>query len=164
MTRSLNKVMLIGNLTRDPEIRYTPSGSAVCTFGLATNRQWNTETGEKKEEVEYHRVVAWNKLGELCGQLLKKGRKVYVEGRLQTRKWAGQDGVERTTTEIVISDMVILDSKGAVAQTSSDAVSPDFDIPEDLDTAVVEGESIENSNSKKGSKSSSDQVEDDIPF
>lgn len=156
--------MLIGNLTRDPEIRYTPSGSAVCTFGLATNRQWNTETGEKKEEVEYHRVVAWNKLGELCGQLLKKGRKVYVEGRLQTRKWAGQDGVERTTTEIVISDMVILDSKGAVSQTSSDAVSPDFDIPEDLDTSVVEGESIENSNSKKGSKSSSDQVEDDIPF
>lgn len=156
--------MLIGNLTRDPEIRYTPSGSAVCTFGVATNRQWNTETGEKKEEVEYHRVVAWNKLGELCGQLLKKGRKVYVEGRLQTRKWAGQDGVERTTTEIVINDMVILDSKGAVAQATSDAVSPDFDIPEDLDTAVVEEESIKNSNSKKGSKSSSDQVEDDIPF
>lgn len=110
-TRSLNKAMLIGNLTRDPELRYTPSGAAVCTLGLATNRTWTTETGEKKEEVEYHRLVAWNKLAELCSQLLAKGRKIYVEGRLQTRSWTGQDGHERQTTEIVMDDMIILDSR-----------------------------------------------------
>lgn len=110
-TRSLNKVQLIGNLTRDPELRYTPTGTAVCTLGLATNRAWKTEAGEKKEAAEFHRIVAWNKLAELCAQLLFKGRKVYVEGRLQTREWTTQDGTRRQTTEIVISDMLILDSR-----------------------------------------------------
>jgi single-strand DNA-binding protein len=109
--RSLNKVQLIGNLTRDPELRYTPSGTAVCTFGLATNRSWTTQSGEVKEETEFHRIVSWNKLAELCSQLLVKGRKVYVEGRLSTRTWTGQDNLQRTTTEIVIEDMIILDSK-----------------------------------------------------
>lgn len=109
--RSLNKVMLIGNLTRDPELRYTPTGSAVCTIGLATNRTWTTESGEKKDEVEYHRVVAWAKLAELCSQLLTKGRKIYVEGRLRTNQWTGQDGAQRSTTEIVMEDMMILDPK-----------------------------------------------------
>ena len=111
MARSLNKVELIGNLTRDPELRYTPQGTAVCTFGLATNRQWVTEGGEKKEEAEFHRIVAWNKLAEICSQLLTKGRKTYIEGRLQTRSWTGQDGAQRTATEIVASDMIILDSR-----------------------------------------------------
>ncbi|HNP89331.1 MAG: Single-stranded DNA-binding protein [Microgenomates group bacterium ADurb.Bin219] len=110
-TRSLNKVQLIGNLTRDPELRYTPQGTAVCTFGLATNRSWTTENGEKKEETEFHRIVAWNKLAELCSQLLFKGRRVFVEGRLQTRSWTGQDGAQRQATEIVIEDMIILDSR-----------------------------------------------------
>jgi len=110
-TRSLNKVQLIGNLTRDPELRYTPTGAAVCTFGLATNRTWKTESGERKEATEFHRVVTWNKLAELCAQLLFKGRKVYVEGRLQTREWTSQEGTPRQTTEIVISDMLILDSR-----------------------------------------------------
>ena len=128
MSRSLNKVELIGNLTRDPELRYTPAGAAVCTFGLATNRQWTTDSGDKKEDVEFHRIVSWNKLAELCSQLLTKGRKVYVEGRLQTRKWTGQDQVERTTTEIVISDMIILDSRSANVVRDND-----FDIPEELD-------------------------------
>lgn len=109
--RSLNKVQLIGNLTRDPELRYTPSGTAVCTFGLATNRSWTTQSGETKEETEFHRIVSWNKLAELCSQLLSKGRKVYVEGRLSTRSWTAQDNTQRTTTEIVIEDMIILDSK-----------------------------------------------------
>lgn len=103
--------MLIGNLTRDPELRYTPTGAAVCTIGLATNRSWTTESGEKKEETEFHRIVAWNKLAELCSQLLSKGRKIYVEGRLRTNNWNAQDGSQRTTTEIVIEDMIILDSK-----------------------------------------------------
>ncbi len=110
-SRSLNKVMLIGNLTRDPELRYTPTGAAVCTIGLATNRTWTTEAGEKKEEVEFHRVVAWNKLAELCSQLLTKGRKIYVEGRLRTNTWQATDGSSRSTTEVVIEDMVILDSR-----------------------------------------------------
>ncbi len=110
-SRSLNKVMLIGNLTRDPELRYTPSGAAVCTLGLATNRSWLTDSGEKKEETEFHRVVAWNKLAELCSQLLVKGRKIYVEGRLRTNQWQTNDGQQRSTTEIVIEDMIILDSK-----------------------------------------------------
>lgn len=110
-SRSLNKVELIGNLTRDPELRYTPTGAAVCTIGLATNRYWTTESGEKKEEVEFHRIVAWNKLAELCSQLLTKGRKVFVEGRLRTNTWQTQDGTQRTTTEVVIDDMILLDSR-----------------------------------------------------
>lgn len=113
-SRSLNKVTLIGNLTRDPELRYTPTGAAVCTIGLATNRTWVTDAGEKKEETEFHRVVAWNKLAELCSQLLSKGRKVYVEGRLRTSAWQAQDGSQRTSTEIVIEDMIVLDSKKPV--------------------------------------------------
>lgn len=131
MARSLNKVELIGNLTRDPELRYTPQGTAVCTFGLATNRQWTTDSGEKKEDAEFHRIVAWNKLAELCAQLLGKGRKVYVEGRLQTRRWTGQDGQERTTTEIVINDMIILDSKYSATPGG------DFDIPEEGESEAV---------------------------
>lgn len=129
MTRSLNKAQLIGNLTRDPELRYTPQGTAVCTFGLATNRSWTTENGEKKEDAEYHKIVAWNKLGELCSQLLTKGRKVYVEGRLSTRSWTGQDGVTKSTTEIVIDDMIILDSKkeGATVSAPKDVDYGDFE-------------------------------------
>src|SRR3989344_2186261 len=110
-SRSLNKVQLSGNLTRGPELRYTPTGAAVCTIGLATNRYWTTESGEKKEEKECHRVVAWNKLAELCSQLLIKGRKIYVEGRLRPNTWQAQDGAQRSTTEVVIEDMIILDSR-----------------------------------------------------
>lgn len=109
-SRSWNRVELIGNLTRDPELRYTPNGAAVCTFGMATNRTYVTE-GEKKEEVDFHRLVSWNKLAELCNQLLKKGTKVFISGRLQTRSWEGQDGEKRTVTEIVIEDMIILSPK-----------------------------------------------------
>lgn len=112
-SKSLNKVMLIGNVTRDPELRYTPQGNAVCQVGLATNRSWKTESGEMREEAEFHRLVAWNKLGELCSQLLTKGRKIYVEGRLQTRTFTGSDNAQHTITEIVIDDMILLDSKMA---------------------------------------------------
>lgn len=113
MARSLNRVQLIGNLTRDPELRYTPSGTAVCSFGLATNRAWKTDTGEKREEAEFHNIVAWNKLAELCSQFLVKGRKVFVEGRLATRNWNASDGTQRTRTEVIISDMILLDSRRA---------------------------------------------------
>jgi len=120
-SRSLNKVTLIGNLTRDPELRYTPTGAAVCTIGLATNRTWVTDAGEKKEETEFHRVVAWNKLAELCSQLLAKGRKVYVEGRLRTSAWQAQDGSQRTSTEIVIEDMIVLDSRRPIGTGGEEA-------------------------------------------
>jgi single-strand DNA-binding protein len=111
MARSLNRVQLIGNLTRDPELRYTPSGTAVCSFSIATNRSWTTDSGEKHEEADFHRIVAWNKLAELCSQFLVKGRKVYVEGRLSTRSYNAQDGTPKSITEIIISDMILLDSK-----------------------------------------------------
>lgn len=109
-SRSWNRVELIGNLTRDPELRFTPNGAAVCTFGIATNRTYVSE-GEKKEEVDFHKLVAWNKLAELCNQLLKKGNKVFISGRLQTRTWEGQDGQPRNVTEIVIEDMILLSPK-----------------------------------------------------
>jgi single-strand DNA-binding protein len=115
MSRSLNRVELIGNLTRDPELRYTPKGSSVCNFGMATNRAWTTEQGEKKEETEFHHIVVWGKLAELCSQYLSKGRKVYVEGRLSTRTWTAQDGTQRNRTEVVIDDMLMLDSKSTAS-------------------------------------------------
>src|SRR3989344_9240214 len=111
-TRSWNRVELIGNLTKDPELKYTPQGTAVCTFSIATNRTYMTD-GEKKEEVDFHRIVAWNKLAELCSQLLKKGNRTFVSGRLQTRSWEGADGQSRQTTEIVLEDMILLTPKGA---------------------------------------------------
>ncbi len=118
-SRSWNRVELIGNLTRDPELRYTPNGAAVCTFGLATNRTYISE-GEKKEEVDFHRLVAWNKLAELCNQLLKKGLRIFVSGRLQTRSWEGQDGQNRQVTEIVVEDMIVLSPKGNGSESSED--------------------------------------------
>ncbi|QQS39500.1 single-stranded DNA-binding protein [Candidatus Woesebacteria bacterium] len=167
MARSLNKVTLIGNLTRDPELRYTPQGTAVCTFGLATNRQWTTDSGDKKDSVEFHRIVAWNKLGELCSQLLSKGRKVYVEGRLQTRKWTGQDETEHTTTEIIISDMIILDTRG------QQGTGEDFDIPEDLETDSIPSPDVDAPVAKKAEKpvkkektlkEENKEEDEDIPF
>lgn len=122
-SRSLNKIMLIGNLTRDPELRYTPSGTAVCTFGLATNRSWQPEGGERQEETEFHRIVSWQKLAELCSQLLFKGRKVFVEGRIQTRSWTSQDGQERSATEIVIDNMIVLDSRRKPGEEGSEEFS-----------------------------------------
>jgi single-strand DNA-binding protein len=107
---SVNKVILVGNLTRNPELRHTSNKKAVCVMGLATNRNWTTENGEKHEEPEYHRLVAFDKLAEVCHQYLKKGRKIYAEGRLQTRSYTGQDSVEKYATEIVLEKMEMLDS------------------------------------------------------
>ena len=111
-SRCLNRVMLIGNLTRDPELRYTPAGMAVASFGLATNRVWVTKQGERKEDAQFHRIVAWNKLAELCSQLLSKGRRVYVDGRIQYRDFMDQENNKKQIAEIIIDDMVILDNKG----------------------------------------------------
>ncbi|MBU4332616.1 single-stranded DNA-binding protein [Patescibacteria group bacterium] len=109
----LNKAMIIGRLTRDPETRTIPSGHTVTSFGLATNRVWTDAAGQKQEAVEFHNIVAWRRLAEICGQYLRKGSKIYIEGRLQTRSWDGQDGIKRYRTEIVADNMIMLDTKGA---------------------------------------------------
>ncbi|TAK04265.1 single-stranded DNA-binding protein [Patescibacteria group bacterium] len=114
---SLNRATILGNVTRDPELRQTGSGQSVCSFSVATNRNWTDAAGAKQEAVEFHNCVAWAKLAEICGSYLAKGRKVYVDGRLQTREWDGQDGQKRRTTEIVVENMIILDRAGTVAGT-----------------------------------------------
>ena len=146
MARSVNKVILVGNLTRDPELRYTPQGHAVCSFGLATNREWKTE-GEKQESAEFHNIVAWNKLAELCSQLLTKGTKIYVEGRLRTRDWTGDDGVKRYKTEIVMDEMVLLNSKKVGAEAPDDEVTQE-----------------EPKNAKKTSAGSEEVLDSEVPF
>lgn len=113
MARGINKVILIGNLGADPEVKYMPSGDPVTTIRLATSESWKDKsTGENVEKTEWHRVVFFKRLAEIAGEYLKKGSKVYVEGRLQTRKWQGQDGQDRYTTEIVANEMQMLDSRG----------------------------------------------------
>lgn len=109
----LNKAMLIGRLTRDPELRSTPNGKSVATLSLATNRFWVDANGQKQKGAEYHNVVIWSKLAEIANQYLKKGAKIYIEGRLQTREWTGQDGIKRFRTEIIGENMIMLDSRGA---------------------------------------------------
>lgn len=104
--------MIIGNLTRDPELRQTGSGTPVCSFSVATNRTWKDNAGEKQEQVEFHNVVAWARLAEIIAQYVKKGNRIYVEGRLQTRDWEGQDGVKRYRTEIIAENMVMLGGRG----------------------------------------------------
>lgn len=109
---SINKVIIIGNLGKDPEIRYTPSGSAVCNITVATSRQWKDKnSGEKQEETEWHRIVFFDRMAEIAGEYLKKGRPVYVEGRLRTRKWTDKDGIEKYTTEIMAENMQLLGSR-----------------------------------------------------
>jgi len=113
MAMSLNKAQLIGNLTRDPELRQIPGGSTVASFSIATNFSWTDSSGQKQEKAEFHNIVAWRKLAEICGQYLKKGTKVYIEGRMQTRDWEGEDGIKRYRTEVVADNMIMLDRKGA---------------------------------------------------
>ena len=180
---SLNKVLLIGNLTRDPELRYTPSGAAVCTFGIATNRVYTASDGNKKEETEFIRIVSWNKLAELCSQLLSKGRKVYVEGRLQTRNWETPDGQSRQTTEVVIDDMRILDSRRVVEEGSEEVEEPpkkeeviagsgqeDSEKPEEKSGAKKQKSTKSPKSAKKGQEEKKPEEEDgkvdldDLPF
>ena len=149
MARSLNRAQIIGNLTRDPELRYTPNGTAVCSFSVATNRNWTTDSGEKREEVEFHRVVAWNKLAEICSQFLVKGRKVFLEGRLSTRSWNAQDGTQKSTTEIIITDMILLDSK----RTEEEKVDEGAVSAPQEDTS---GEQIKSANTKESKSKKED--------
>lgn len=160
--------MLIGNLTRDVEVRYTPSGTAVATFGLATNRSWSSGDGaDRQEETQFHRIVAWSKLAEICGQLLFKGRKIFIEGRLQTRKFTGQDGQQREITEIVAENMMILDTKNrdGVSMTGGQ----EENIPEEVAVTDAPTEEKEAKPKKSTKKAEPEPVDDsvnveDIPF
>ena len=131
---NLNRAQLIGNLTRDPETRTTPNGQTVSSFGVATSSTWKDASGQKQERVEFHNIVAWGKLAEICQQYLGKGRKVFVEGRIQTREWQGTDGVKKNRTEIVAENMIMLDKapagQGAAnASWAPKASAPSSDVP-----------------------------------
>jgi single-strand DNA-binding protein len=164
--------MLIGNLTRDPNIRYTANNTAVCSFGIATNRTWaSADGGDKQERVDFHNIVAWSKLADICGQLLHKGDKVYVEGRLQTRDWKGDDGSERKTTEVVIDNMLLLRSSGQGGGYQGD---------DDMGDAPSDSSNSAGKSGKKSSKTTqslagqdefaddavtaSEDISDDVPF
>ena len=124
----LNKAMMIGNLTRDPEIKTTPNGQTVANFGVATNLTWTDQSGQKQEKAEFHNIVAWRKLAEIMGQYLKKGSKVYIEGRLQTRSWEDQNSVKKYRTEIIADNMIMLGSKpGASAPSEGEQAAPKHD-------------------------------------
>ncbi len=170
-SRSWNRVELIGNLTRDPELRYTPNGAAVCTFGIATNRTYVSE-GEKKEEVDFHRLVAWNKLAELCNQLLKKGNRVFISGRLQNRSWEGQDGQTRNVTEIVVEDMIALSPRVGEAVLPSEDTALD-EIPaaaaapktEAEDVVEAKSEDVKEPEKEKKEAPKKEEIdESDLPF
>jgi single-strand DNA-binding protein len=112
MARSVNKVILIGNLGRDPEVRYTAGGTPVANFSVATTEQWKTADGEQQEHTEWHNIVAYRRLAEICGEYLHKGSRVYLEGKIRSRSWDGQDGQKRYRTEVIVNDMMMLDSRG----------------------------------------------------
>jgi len=160
-SRSLNLVQIIGNLTRDPEQRYTPNGTAVCTMSLATNRSWSSgEGGQRQEETQYHRVVTWSKLAEICGKYLKKGNKAYVQGRLQTRKWQTKDGQERETTEIVADNVIILTPGGGGQRLEEGGDNSSYEYPQEGDKNKVEEVQVA---ANAGPDEVAD-VSDDIPF
>jgi single-strand DNA-binding protein len=121
MPKSLNKVMLIGNLGKDPELRYTTSGVAVVSFSIATSESWKDQDGNLQERTEWHNIVAWRKLAEICGEWLKKGKKVYIEGRIQTRSYDDKNGVKKYITEIVADDMIMLDGAGGAGRSAAQA-------------------------------------------
>ncbi len=128
MSRGLNKVMIIGRLGRDPEMRYTPSGRPVTTFSIATSRTWNTSDGERRAETEWFNVVAWGNLAEICKQYLVKGQQVYIEGRLQTRHWEDGEGTKHSTTEIVANEMIMLGDR-----RDTNNASPDSEVGEETE-------------------------------
>ena len=148
----VNKVILVGNLGRDPEVRYTPGGQAVANFTVATNEAWTDKSGQKQERTEWHRIVVWGKQAELCGEYLTKGRQVYIEGRLQTREWTNKEGAKQYTTEVVANQVVFLSGgergQGRSASRGANTSSDDFGPPP---PAMDDGGSPK-------------PAEDDIPF
>ena len=133
MAGGLNKVMIIGNVGRDPEMRYTPGGKAVTSFSIAVGRRWMTPENEARDETEWFNIVAWDKLAETCNQFVTKGKKVYIEGRLQTRSWEGTDGQKKYRTEVVAQTMLLLDSRPRTDAPGEDAGFPSDDVePDDI--------------------------------
>ena len=141
----VNKAILVGNLCQDPTVRYTKSGQAVASFNLATNERWTKKDGTKEDKAEFHKIIAWGKLGEICGEYLNKGKQVYIEGRLQTREWEDKEGVKHYTTEIVANNMTMLGQVGSGPQSSS-------------------GGAQSSAGPQSSSGSSDDFEEDNIPF
>ena len=155
--RSLNKVLLLGNIGRDPEIRYTASGKAVATFTMATSQRWRDQDGNDQERTDWHRVVAWGRLGEICGEYLSKGKQVFIEGRIQSRDWEDKDGHKRTTVEVIANDMIMLGGGGYSPSRDSDEVTA---------RQTARQPKSEGEPSKKTDEATSypPPPEDDIPF
>ncbi|MCS7093341.1 MAG: single-stranded DNA-binding protein [Patescibacteria group bacterium] len=184
--KSVNRVILIGNLTRDPELKYTPSGTPVCTFGVATNRTWITSKGERKDDVQYHRITAWQKLAELCTKILTKGKRVYLEGRLTYRTFTGKDGTERSLAEIILEDFVVFNNDKKTVEVTSSSLSEEETLTSSATSSTEsaeeeevffdeppvepeEEESAQEKSAKEGSETREKSVEekinpDDIPF
>ena len=155
-----NQAIVLGNLTKDPEVRYTPNGQAVASFSIATNRRWTDKAGEKQEATEFHNIVAWGKLAEISGQILYKGRKALVVGRMQTRSWEGQDGVKRSTTEIVAAELSAL-GQGKGGEGAPAASGGQASAGEENQSAPVETKKP----NKKPAEPDGDEINlDDIPF
>ena len=160
MARGVNKVILVGNLGKDPEIRYTPSGAAMANITLATSDSWkDKQTGEQQERTEWHRIVFFSRLAEIVGEYLKKGSQIYVEGRIQTRKWQDQSGQDRYTTEVVGNEMQMLGSKGGGSSMASGDV--DFDQSAPSDTSSEKSMPGKSAGKPAGA---ADDFDDDIPF
>lgn len=162
--RSLNKVLLIGNLTRDPEIRYTSKNQAIAKMGIATNRTWiSQDSGEREEQVEYTNLTAWGKLAENCGKYLHKGDKAYFEGRLQTSEYTAKDGTQRKSTEVVVDNMILLGGRGGAAMADMDdagsAPQPAAKAPKSKKKAAAEPE-----DAPSDDVSAVEDISDDIPF
>lgn len=155
---SVNKVILMGNLGRDPEVRFMPNGDAVCNFSIATTDSWKDKAGERQEKTEWHNIVMYRRLAEIAGEYLKKGRPVYLEGRLQTRKWQTKEGQDRYTTEIIADSMQMLGGRdGAPTQNSQPSSQPEA--KDEFDQTPSR-----NNQSESTGGSSFDEFEDDIPF
>lgn len=159
---SINKVILIGNVGKDPEVRYTSSGAAICNISVATSRNWKDKnSGERQEETEWHRVVFYDRLAEIAGEYLRKGRSVYIEGRLKTRKWADKDGIEKYTTEIIADQMQMLGGKdGAEAPAPKPAASQ----RQPARVQQFEHDGMNSPNEGARAKTGFDDMDDDIPF
>ena len=168
MARGINKVIIVGNCGQDPETRYLPSGGAVTNISLATSESWKDKnTGEQQERTEWHRVVFFNRLGEIAGEYLKKGSKVYVEGSLRTRKWQGQDGSDRYTTEIVASEMQMLDSRGGQEGGGGGGYQqnrPQQNQGQQNQGQQNQGQQQQNQAPKQQAPQGMDSFDDDIPF
>lgn len=155
---SVNKVILMGNLGRDPEVRFMPNGDAVCNFSIATTDSWKDKAGERQEKTEWHNIVMYRRLAEIAGEYLKKGRPVYLEGRLQTRKWQTKEGQDRYTTEVIADSMQMLGGRDGVPAQESQT-SSQLDNKNEFDQTPSRNNQSGSSNS-----SSFDEFEDDIPF